>query len=47
MILNIQVKLPHMNKTGGRKTCYKDIMDNEVIERINIYYKKEIKKFWS
>ena len=48
--LDIQAQLPHKNKSlysnNNIKTNYKEIMDDEVIEIIRIYYKKEIEKFW-
>jgi hypothetical protein len=40
------IKLPHINK-HKTKLNYKDILDDEVIELINISYKKEIDRFWS
>jgi hypothetical protein len=39
-------KLPHINSRNVERYSYTDIMDNEVIELIGEYYKKEINKFW-
>ena len=43
--LGINVKLPHRNK-GKHKTNFREVMDEETIELINLYYNKEIKMFW-
>lgn len=43
--IGLDVKLPHINKSKN-SNGFKDVMDDEVINKIKDLYKTEINKFW-